>query len=103
MRDLFSSQDRIERRFGPDLSRLIRCRLAVLRAARTLDLVPARPPIGLVRVGGSGNRYAVALGAGHQLRFQAYAPTPAARATTPVTAITIIGVEATPAKEEARR
>ncbi len=96
-RDLFCRRERLERALGPELARIVCCRLAVLRAAPMLDMVPKGPPIGLRPVRGSQAAFAVSLGASHRLRFETARP----RADGgEVTCITIVGVEPAPAHRE---
>ena len=90
----------MERAFGPELARCIRCRLAVLHSAPVLDLVSGDPPISLAQIGRPAARYSVALGESHRLEFEATKSTMATRDGSAVIAITIIGVKAAPPCKE---
>ncbi len=89
----------MERAFGPELARCICCRLAVLRSAPVLGLLPKDPPIALTSVGRSPTRYTVALGTTHRLEFEVTDPH-AARDGSTITGVTIIGVKAAPSFKE---
>lgn len=90
--DLFCRRERLDSAFGPELARLICCRLAVLRSAPVLGLISRCPPIALASVGRSETRYAVALGKAHRLEFESTAPAVGTRDGAAVTGIMIVGV-----------
>jgi hypothetical protein len=53
---------RLVEQYGDKAAALISCRLHLLKAAPTLGLLPAAPPICLRRVKANGNVFTVALG-----------------------------------------
>ncbi len=94
----FNSQTALNRTFGDRIARTIAMRMAVLRNARTLSMVPVtRPERRHQLEGGRAGQYAVDLVHPHRLVFKPnHDPMPRKKAggidTDQVTAITIIGV-----------
>lgn len=91
-RDLYSHRERLIRKLGTRLADLVCCRLSVLQAAYALSILPATPPISLVRRSGRSPTYSVALGRSHELRIQAVAEESTDPDPTEVTRISILGV-----------
>lgn len=92
IRDLLCCQQSIVARFGNQLARLICCRLAVLRAAPSLDQIPTAPPIGLV-VSAKDGLCSVALGGLARLDFRPYAAKRVLAKNLPaISEIEIVGV-----------
>src|SRR5690242_13347015 len=68
---IFNHYDLLQTRYGPHLASKIALRLAVLRAAKHLGLVPKRRPIGLRPLDGSTRAFTVELNPPRKLRFEA--------------------------------
>ena len=93
-----NSDSELRKRYGDRMAKTIAMRLAVLKHARTLSLVPATPPERRHRLAGKRKeQYAVDLVHPHRLVFEPHrssgAPADAATGDTGgVTAITIIEI-----------
>lgn len=91
-RNLFCCRQSIVSKFGVELATLICCRLALLRAAPSLDQVPTAPPISLMNSAKEG-LFSVALGRGARLAFRPYASKRTLAKLLPsISEIEIIGV-----------
>ncbi len=68
---VFNDARLLRKRYGDDLASRIATRMAVLKAAKHLGLVPQRPPIGLCKHDGSPTTFTVDVDPPRRLRFVA--------------------------------